>query len=140
MASQRQYDIIMIGTGLAGTTLATILAKHGLQVLMLEKDTHPRFAVGESMTPFCSLWLWIIGERYGIPEIQHLSHMQRLHQHVSLMCGMKRTLGFLYHRKGKVQDPGEAHKMIPSQSPFTFESHLYRPDVDLYILQTAILY
>lgn len=46
-----EFDVIIIGSGLAGSILATILAKHNLQVLTIDKNAHPRFAIGEAMTP-----------------------------------------------------------------------------------------
>lgn len=39
------YDTIIVGSGPAGATLAYRLAKHGLQVLLIEKATLPRYKV-----------------------------------------------------------------------------------------------
>ncbi|WP_431472818.1 NAD(P)/FAD-dependent oxidoreductase [Luteimonas dalianensis] len=44
-------DVLVIGGGPAGSTAATLLARRGWQVLMLEKDRHPRFHIGESLLP-----------------------------------------------------------------------------------------
>jgi 1H-pyrrole-2-carbonyl-[peptidyl-carrier protein] chlorinase len=44
-------DVIIIGGGPAGSTLACLLAMDGRRVLVLEKDIHPREHVGESMVP-----------------------------------------------------------------------------------------
>jgi flavin-dependent dehydrogenase len=46
-----QYDVIIAGSGPAGSTAATLLAQYGYQVLMLEQGQHPRFHIGESMLP-----------------------------------------------------------------------------------------
>lgn len=46
------YDVITVGGGPAGSTASTLLAQHGHQVLLLERDKHPRFHIGESMLPF----------------------------------------------------------------------------------------
>ena len=46
------YDVIVAGGGPAGSTAATLLAQYGHHVLLLEKDSHPRFHIGESMLPF----------------------------------------------------------------------------------------
>lgn len=41
----------MIGGGPAGSTIATLLAREGWTVALLEKDRHPRFHIGESLLP-----------------------------------------------------------------------------------------
>ena len=44
-------DVLVIGGGPAGTTAATLLARKGWKVVLLEKGTHPRFHIGESLLP-----------------------------------------------------------------------------------------
>ncbi|MGE0801103.1 MAG: NAD(P)/FAD-dependent oxidoreductase [Lautropia sp.] len=44
-------DVVVIGGGPAGSTIATLLAREGRQVVLLEKDHHPRFHIGESLLP-----------------------------------------------------------------------------------------
>ena len=44
-------DILVIGGGPAGSTAAISLARLGWRVLLLEKDHHPRFHIGESLLP-----------------------------------------------------------------------------------------
>ncbi|MEM1320979.1 MAG: NAD(P)/FAD-dependent oxidoreductase [Bacteroidota bacterium] len=43
------YDLIVIGGGPAGSTMATLMSRRGYQVLVLEKEQFPRPHVGESM-------------------------------------------------------------------------------------------
>ncbi len=44
-------EIAVIGAGPAGSTAAALLAERGRDVLLLEKDRHPRFHIGESLLP-----------------------------------------------------------------------------------------
>ena len=45
------YDLIVIGGGPAGATVATLVAKTGHKVLLLEKEDFPRYQIGESLLP-----------------------------------------------------------------------------------------
>jgi flavin-dependent dehydrogenase len=60
------YDVIIAGAGPAGTTAATLLAQYGYKILLLDRDQHPRFHIGESMLPMSEP----IMNRLGIPWIE----------------------------------------------------------------------
>lgn len=47
-----RYDAIIIGGGPAGSTAALSLRRLGRQVIVLEKETFPRFHIGESLLPY----------------------------------------------------------------------------------------
>ena len=45
------YDVIVIGGGPAGATTARQLARAGFNTVILERENHPRFHIGESLLP-----------------------------------------------------------------------------------------
>ncbi|RYD23706.1 MAG: FAD-dependent oxidoreductase [Verrucomicrobiaceae bacterium] len=49
---EKNWDVIIIGGGPAGSTAATTLAQAGRRVLVLEKERFPRFHIGESLLPY----------------------------------------------------------------------------------------
>src|SRR5271156_3147179 len=44
-------DVLIIGGGPGGSTAAALIADKGKDVVLLEKDAHPRFHIGESLLP-----------------------------------------------------------------------------------------
>lgn len=69
------WDAIVIGGGPGGSTAATVLARAGRKVLLLEKEKFPRFHVGESLLPF-NLPLF---ERIGVAEKVRAAGFQKKH-------------------------------------------------------------
>lgn len=46
-----QCDVLVIGGGPGGSTISAFLAQKGWRVVLLEKEHHPRFHIGESLLP-----------------------------------------------------------------------------------------
>ncbi|MBM2616685.1 tryptophan 7-halogenase [Actinoplanes sp. LDG1-06] len=44
-------DVVVVGGGPGGSTVSTLLAKRGHRVVLLEKETFPRYQIGESLLP-----------------------------------------------------------------------------------------
>src|SRR5215510_3285839 len=49
MTTGNNYDVIVIGGGPAGSTVASILAREGCKVVLFEKEKFPRHHIGESL-------------------------------------------------------------------------------------------
>ncbi|MGW0588330.1 tryptophan 7-halogenase [Streptosporangium sp. NPDC002607] len=45
------FDVIVVGGGPGGSTAASLIALDGHRVLLLEKETFPRYQIGESLLP-----------------------------------------------------------------------------------------
>jgi tetracycline 7-halogenase / FADH2 O2-dependent halogenase len=133
------YDVAILGSGLAGTTLAACLARNGAKVLILDAGTHPRFAIGESTIPYTSMMMRLVSERYGVPEIKWLTTFEAVQAKISTNCGVKRNFGFLYHREGERQDPSETN-MFPIPKITHTENHFFRQDTDAWMLAVAVKY
>ena len=66
-------DVLVIGGGPAGSTAAALLAERGHRVILVEKDRHPRFHIGESLLPHNLPLL----DRLGVREAVERSSMTK---------------------------------------------------------------
>jgi flavin-dependent dehydrogenase len=71
--SSNKYDIIVIGGGPAGATIATLLQRQGHKCLVLDKSTFPRYHIGESLIPHAYGTL----ERLGLLPKLRASHFPK---------------------------------------------------------------
>ena len=89
-----EYDIVVVGSGFAGSLLAMIARRAGRSVLMLEKGRHPRFAIGESSTALSNLLLEELAARYDLPRLKPLTKWGTWQQsYPQLACGLTLVLG-----------------------------------------------
>lgn len=97
MSQNRNYDVIIIGGGPAGSTAASILSMHGRRVILLEKEKFPRYHIGESLMPYCYFPL----ERIGVIERMKNSHFPKKYsvQFVSINGKASQPFYFFQHLK-----------------------------------------
>ena len=59
--STHPCDVLVLGGGPAGSSIAAILAERGWKVEVWEKNPHPRFHIGESLLPHTLPYLKQLG-------------------------------------------------------------------------------
>lgn len=77
------YDVAIIGGGPAGSTAATMLARQGHKVLVLEREKFPRFHIGESLLPH-SMEAF---ERLGVKAEMDKRFVHKYGAEISTACG-----------------------------------------------------
>lgn len=70
-SDHNSLDVIIAGSGPAGSTAANLLARQGHRVLMIERAQHPRFHIGESMLPLSTPVFDRLGIRFDPQHYQH---------------------------------------------------------------------
>jgi FADH2 O2-dependent halogenase len=115
----------------------------GYDVVLLERGSHPRFAIGESSTPLANLSLERIGIRYGLSDCYHLAtHGRWLARFPELRRGLKRGFTFYRHHPGeKFANKGlESERLLVAASPddSLSDTHWLRADIDHHFVREAI--
>src|SRR5882724_2616199 len=105
-----EYDVIVIGGGPSGSSVATRLAQHKHRVLLLEKEHFPRFHIGESMLP-CSMPL--IEQLGAMPRLEAADFLPKYAaEFVTADGSLKRRYAFA---DGLVKGPGSAFEVERSE-------------------------
>jgi FADH2 O2-dependent halogenase len=134
------FDVIILGSGMSGGILGSILARHNVRVLIVDAAKHPRFAIGESTIPETTKLLKILGDRFDVPELANISSFIGVRSKISPNCGLKRNFGFVYHRQGEPQNPDEIYQAVLPDAFEGPEIHYFRQDVDAYLIEVAKQY
>lgn len=136
-------DLAIVGSGFGGSILAMVANRLGLRVVLLERGTHPRFAIGESASPLAGILLEQLAERYALPRLRPLAAFgpwQRAYPGVA--CGLKRGFTYYRHEAGERyrRDPARSRELLVAASPSDelSDTHWYRADVDHFLVREAI--
>ncbi|MDH4186628.1 MAG: tryptophan 7-halogenase [Nitrospira sp.] len=112
-------DVLVVGGGPAGSSISALLAAEGWKVHLLEKDSHPRFHIGESLLPHSLPLLKQLGV---LPEVEKIGIVKYGAEMIS-------------HRYGRTQMFYFA-KAIDESQPYAFE--VKRSEFDAILLKNAI--
>jgi FADH2 O2-dependent halogenase len=141
MSAQR-FQIVVVGSGFAGSLMAMIAHRLGFSTALIERGRHPRFVIGESTTPLTNLLLEEIAARYDFPFLRPLckwGSWQAQLPHIG--CGIKRGFTFYHHELGRAfqPDPQLQRQLMVGASPNeeVADTHWYRPDFDYYLVEQA---
>ena len=110
-------DLAVVGSGFAGSLLSLIARQIGLRVALLERGSHPRFALGESTTPLSNLILADLARRYRLPRLferVHYGSWKRARP--DLRVGLKRGFTFFRHREGQPLGKGAFDRLLVEAS------------------------
>lgn len=138
---ENKFDVVVVGSGVAGSITSLLLSKLGHKVLLVERDKHPRFALGESSTPIFSKKLRNLGMVYEVPEFLDLSSYDRIMASKEpLLCGPKELFHYFIHQPNQTQARlnGEYPEIVV-QTP-DVDTQFVRADLDERLVEYAQKY
>lgn len=140
MSDAIHVDVVVLGSGFGGTLTALIAKQLGLSVALIDRGTHPRFAVGESSTPLADRLLGELAGRYDLPYLQPLTtYGSWKRTYPNLNVGLKRGFTYLRHRRGQSFSNGHGNPLLvaASESDEQSDTHWYRLDFDYWLVRQA---
>jgi FADH2 O2-dependent halogenase len=129
-----QHDLAILGSGFGGSIAALIAKQMGLRPVLIEKSSHPRFAIGESSTPQADIALANIADTYNLPQLKPLARYGSWKEtYPELNCGPKRGFTYIHH-------PNTEDSLLIAASPdgYDCDSHWYRADLDSFLVNEVI--
>src|SRR5262245_9726833 len=117
--SQNMCDVLVVGGGPAGSTISALLADQGWNVHVLEKDSHPRFHIGESLLPQS---LPILRQLGVLPEVEKIGIVKYGAELVSYRLGRSQMFHF--------------SKAFDESQPYAFE--VKRAEFDAILAKNAV--
>src|SRR4051812_5292599 len=133
-------DLAIVGSGFGGSLLAMIARRLGLRVAILERGTHPRFAIGESASPLAGVVIEQLAARYDLPRLAPLAGYGAWKRHYpQVTCGLKRGFTYYKHEDHRrfVARADRANELLVAASPTdqVSDTHWLRADVDHFLMQ-----
>jgi FADH2 O2-dependent halogenase len=136
-------DIAIVGAGFGGSLTAMVMQRLGLRAILLDRGSHPRFAIGESSTPIGNLVLRDIARRYDLPRLEPLTKYGPWQAtYPEIVGGLKRGFSYFFHYPGQKFHANSSHStellVAASSNDFEGDTHWLRADVDQFLAQEAV--
>src|ERR1700756_890245 len=103
------YDVAIVGGGPAGSTAATLLARAGRRVVVLEREKFPRFHIGESLLPFSMVTF----DRLGVREKLDRTFLPKYGGEIMSACGTRGVK--FYFKDGFRSQRDQAYQVTRSE-------------------------
>lgn len=116
--TRQRCDVLIMGGGPAGAAAGALLARQGWRTVILEKDRHPRFHIGESLLPLSLPYLERLGVLDAVERIGLRKYAAEFHS--------------MYHGKSQTFQFGEA---LRPDYPYAYE--VRRSEFDHILLRNA---
>jgi tetracycline 7-halogenase / FADH2 O2-dependent halogenase len=136
------FDFVVIGSGFAGSLIATILQTQGRRVAIVDRSSHPRFAIGESSTPAASLILSSLADQYDLSWLKPFAKYGTWKAaYPKIATGRKRGFSYFQHEAGIPFQPRPDHSnellAAASSSDAVSDTQWLRSDVDSFFFRQA---
>ena len=128
-----EYDIVVLGSGIIGTSAALLCSRLGARVLVVEKHAHPRFAIGEATVPCTQIGFHNLATKYGVPELYDVNNFIGLKKH-GLAGWAKTNFHFALHSPGEPLKPEHELMFETFPLPKGPDVHIFREDVDAFLV------
>lgn len=133
--SSMEADVAVIGSGFAGSLISLILDRIGLSTVLIERGSHPRFAIGESSTPIANRVLRDLALRYDLPQLSPLANYSAAKTaYPNVTMGIKRGFSYFAHAKGQPFVAKAKHRnellAAANSDDLHADTHWLRSDVD----------
>ncbi len=137
-----KVEILILGSGFAGSLTALGCRRLGRDVMVLDRAKHPRFAIGESSTPVANRVLHDLAVRYDLPRLLPLvkyGPWRRTYPEIGL--GLKRGFSYFEHQSGQAFTPHPDHEnellVAASSDDESSDTQWVRADVDQFLAREA---
>jgi tetracycline 7-halogenase / FADH2 O2-dependent halogenase len=110
---------------------------------MVDRQRHPRFAIGESSTPTADFLLAHLADRWGLKNLAPMACWGTWKEHhPEVVCGKKRGFSYYRHHPGKPfhEDQNHDHSLLvaASASDRWSDTHWLRSSVDRFLSDQAV--